>query len=145
MVFNDAVRAREQARKAGEAFPTAGELSRTLTTQAKRAPERAWLGEVSMAMLQQSLRDVERAYRNFFASLKGTRKGPRVGAPRFKSRKDARTQGRKDARQSVRFAAHARWKITDTGRLKLPKIGEVKVQWSRALPAKPSSVTAISA
>ncbi len=46
-----------------------------------------------MAMLQQSLRDAERAYRNFFASLKGTRKGPRVGAPRFKSRKDARTQG----------------------------------------------------
>ncbi|MGW9677282.1 RNA-guided endonuclease InsQ/TnpB family protein [Streptomyces koyangensis] len=135
VVFNDAVRAREEARKAGAAFPTAGELSRTLITQAKRTPERAWLGEVSMAMLQQSLRDVEAAYRSFFASLKGTRKGPRVGAPRFKSRKDAR--------QSVRFAANARWKITDTGRLKLPKIGEVKVKWSRALPVTPSSVTVI--
>ncbi|EHN73098.1 transposase [Streptomyces coelicoflavus ZG0656] len=54
----------------------------------------------------------------FFASLKGTREGPKVGAPRFKSRKDAR--------QSIRFTANARWSIRDGGRLCLPKIGAVK-------------------
>ncbi|MFC7263454.1 helix-turn-helix domain-containing protein, partial [Streptomyces lutosisoli] len=32
VVFNDAVRAREDARTAGEAFPTAGELSKKLIT-----------------------------------------------------------------------------------------------------------------
>ncbi|MEU9223122.1 RNA-guided endonuclease TnpB family protein [Streptomyces massasporeus] len=135
VVFNDAVRAREDARKAGQPFPTAGQLSRKLITEAKRTTERSWLGEVSAVVLQQSLRDAEKAYRNFFASLKGTRKGPKVGPPRLKSRKDTR--------QSIRFTANARWSITDQGRLNLPKIGAVKVKWSRTLPAVPTSVTVI--
>ncbi len=106
-----------------------------MITHAKKTPERSWLGEVSSVVLQQALRDVEAAYRNFFASLKGERKGKRVGAPRFRSRKDAR--------QAIRFTANARWKITSGGRLTLPKIGDVKVTWSRVLPAVPSSVTVI--
>jgi putative transposase len=135
VVFNDAVRAREDARKAAQPFPTAGDLSRKLITEAKLTKERSWLGEVSAVVLQQSLRDAEKAYRNFFASLGGTRKGPRIGSPRFKSRKDAR--------QSIRFTANARWTITDGGRLNLPKIGAVKVKWSRTLPTTPTSVTVI--
>ncbi|MEU9238668.1 RNA-guided endonuclease TnpB family protein [Streptomyces sp. NPDC048385] len=135
VVYNDAVRAREDAREAGQPFPTAGQLSRKLITEAKRTTERSWLGEVSAVVLQQSLRDAEKAYRNFFASLRGTRKGPKAGAPRLKSRKDAR--------QSVRFTANARWNITGDGRLNLPKIGAVKVKWSRTLSAAPSSVTVV--
>ncbi|MDX2679535.1 RNA-guided endonuclease InsQ/TnpB family protein [Streptomyces sp. NY05-11A] len=135
VVFNDAVRAREDARRAGQPFPTAGDLSRKLITEAKRTAGRSWLGEVSAVVLQQSLRDAETAYRNFFASLKGTRKGPKLGASRFKSRKDAR--------QSIRFTANARWSITDSNRLNLPKIGAVKVKWSRTLPATPTSVTVV--
>ncbi|MGW6262612.1 RNA-guided endonuclease InsQ/TnpB family protein, partial [Streptomyces sp. NPDC055085] len=61
--------------------------------------------------------------------------GPKVGAPHFKSRKDKR--------QSIRFTANARWNITDKGHLSLPKIGAVKVKWSRTLPTTPSSVTVI--
>ncbi|MDX2677396.1 RNA-guided endonuclease InsQ/TnpB family protein [Streptomyces sp. NY05-11A] len=135
VVFNDAVRAREDARRAGRAFPKAGELSIRLITEAKRTVERSWLGEVSAVVLQQSLRDAEAAYKNFFASLKGARKGPKLGAPRFKSRKDTR--------QSIRFTANARWKISGTGRLCLPKIGAVKVKWSRSLPTTPTSVTVV--
>ncbi|WP_330457050.1 transposase [Streptomyces sp. NBC_00820] len=135
VVFNDAVRAREEARRTGAVFPTAGELSKKLITQAKQTAERSWLGEVSSVVLQQALRDVEAAYRNFFTSLKGIRKGPRTGAPRFKSRKDKR--------QSIRFTANARWSVTDSGRLNLPKVGAVKVKWSRALPATPTSVAVI--
>ncbi|MEU9733352.1 RNA-guided endonuclease TnpB family protein [Streptomyces sp. NPDC048002] len=135
VVFNDAVRARENARKAEQPFPKIGELSTRLITQAKTTPERSWLGEVSAVVLQQSLRDAETAYRNFFASLTGRRKGQKLGPPRFKSRKDHR--------QSIRFTANARWKITDAGRLDLPKIGTVKVKWSRTLPATPTSVTVI--
>ncbi|MET7846774.1 RNA-guided endonuclease InsQ/TnpB family protein [Streptomyces avermitilis] len=135
VVYNDAVRAREDARRAGAAFPAAGVLSQKLITQAKQTPERSWLGEVSAVVLQQSLRDAEAAYKNFFASLKGERKGAKTGAPRFKSRKDSR--------QSIRFTANARWSITGSGRLNLPKIGPVKVKWSRTLPARPSSVTVI--
>ncbi|WP_149824073.1 RNA-guided endonuclease InsQ/TnpB family protein [Streptomyces tailanensis] len=135
VVFNDAVRAREDARRAGQPFPTAGVLSRRLITEAKQTAARSWLGEASAVVLQQSLRDAEAAYKNFFASLRGTRKGPRIGPPRFKSRKDAR--------QSIRFTANARWNITGSGRLNLPKIGAVKVKWSRNLPATPTSVTVV--
>ncbi|MGX4693353.1 RNA-guided endonuclease InsQ/TnpB family protein [Streptomyces sp. JNUCC 63] len=135
VVYNDAVAARERARAAGEAFPTAAVLSKTLLTEAEKSRERHWLGEVSAVVLQQALRDAEAAYRNFFAFLKGKRKGPKVGAPRFRSRKDAR--------QAIRFTANARWSITPTGRLCLPKIGELRVRWSRPLPAVPSSVTVI--
>ncbi|MCH5673610.1 RNA-guided endonuclease InsQ/TnpB family protein [Streptomyces gilvus] len=135
VVFNDAVRAREEARVAEQPFPKAAELSKRLITEAKQTVERSWLGEVSAVVLQQSLRDAEAAYKNFFASLKGARKGPKLGAPRFKSRKDAR--------QSIRFTANARWNITGKGRLNLPKIGAVKVKWSRTLPATPTSVTVI--
>lgn len=73
------------------------------------------------------------AYRNFFASLAGKRKGRKLGAPRFRSRKDRA--------QSIRFTRAARFKVTPAGRLRLPGIGDVPVRWSRDLPADPSSVT----
>lgn len=50
---------------------------------------------------------------------------------------------RKDNRQAVRFTANARWKITTGGDLSLPKIGDVRVKWSRNLPSVPSTVTVI--
>ncbi|GAA0988182.1 RNA-guided endonuclease TnpB family protein [Nocardiopsis tropica] len=131
VVYNDALRARETARAQGQAFPTAGELSKKLITDAKRTPEREWLGGVSAVVLQQALRDADTAYRNFFDGLQGKR--PKTGPPRFKSRKDHR--------QSARFTANARWKITGQGKLSLPKIGEVKVKWSRPLPSAPATVT----
>jgi len=86
-------------------------------------------------VLQQALADLNEAYRNFFNSLTGKRKGPKVAPPRFRSRKDSR--------QSVRFTANARLKVLGDGRLRLPKIGDVPVRWSRALPSAPSSVTVI--
>ncbi|MEU8526413.1 RNA-guided endonuclease TnpB family protein [Streptomyces sp. NPDC048629] len=133
VVYNDALRARETARAGGEVFPTIGDLSKLLITEAKKTEERAWLGEVSAVVLQQSLRDLDAAYRNFFSGLKGER--PRMGAPRFKSRRDNR--------QAVRFTANARWKITTGKDLWLPKIGNVRVKWSRALPSTPSTVTVV--
>ncbi|MDQ0945922.1 RNA-guided endonuclease TnpB family protein [Streptomyces sp. V1I1] len=133
VVYNDALRARETARAGGEAFPKTGDLSKLLITEAKKTEERAWLGEVSAVVLQQSLRDLDTAYRNFFDGLKGKR--PRMGAPRFKSRKDNR--------QAVRFTANARWKVTTGADLSLPKIGNVRVKWSRNLPSAPSTVTVI--
>lgn len=133
VVYNDALRAREAARAAGEAFPKTGDLSKLLITEAKTTGDRSWLGEVSAVILQQSLRDLDTAYRNFFDGLKGKR--PRTGAPRFKSRKDNR--------QAVRFTANARWKITPGGDLSLPKIGDVRVKWSRVLPSAPSTVTVV--
>ncbi|MFJ9201209.1 RNA-guided endonuclease InsQ/TnpB family protein [Streptomyces flaveolus] len=133
VVYNDALRVRETARSEGLPFPKTGDLSKQLITEAKSRPERAWLGEVSAVVLQQSLRDLDAAYKNFFDGLKGRR--PRMGAPRYKSRKDTR--------QAVRFTANARWSITAGGKLRLPKIGDLKVKWSRCLPSTPSTVSVV--
>ncbi|WP_327241409.1 RNA-guided endonuclease InsQ/TnpB family protein [Streptomyces sp. NBC_01320] len=135
VVFNDALRARKDAHEQGRSYPKIGDLSKQVITEAKRTPERAWLAEVSAVVLQQSLRDLDTAYSNFFASMHGTRKGPKIAEPRFKSRKDNR--------HSIRFTANARWKIAPGGDLSLPKIGDVRVKWSRALPSVPSTVTVV--
>lgn len=135
VVFNDALRARKDAHEQDLPYPRIGDLSKRVITEAKKTEARAWLGEVSAVVLQQSLRDLDTAYANFFASMKGTRRGPRIAEPRFKSRKDNR--------HSIRFTANARWKITAGGDLSLPKIGEVRVKWSRTLPSVPSTVTVI--
>ncbi|MBO8189354.1 RNA-guided endonuclease InsQ/TnpB family protein [Streptomyces spirodelae] len=132
VVFNDALCVREDARAAGLPFVTSGELSKRLTAS-KKTPERAWLAEVSSVILQQSLRDLDTAYRNFFDGLKGKR--PKMGPPRFKSRKDTR--------QAIRFTANAGWEITPGGKLRLPKVGDVTVKWSRMLPSVPTTVTVI--
>jgi putative transposase len=134
VVFNDALAARQAAHTAGQPYITDADISKRLT-QAKADPARAWLCEVSSVVLQQAVADCNQAYRNFFSSLTGKRKGPKVGPPRFRSRKDSR--------QAIRFTASARFKVLDNGRLRLPKIGDVGVRWSRPLPAVPSSVTVI--
>jgi IS605 OrfB family transposase len=133
VVFNDALAAREAAYKAGKPYIPDAALSKRLTTS-KGTPDRAWLAEVSSVVLQQALADLNEAYRNFFDSVSGKRKGPKVARPRFRSRKDSR--------QSIRFTSNA-FRVLGNGRLRLPKIGDVEVRWSRGLPAVPSSVTVI--
>lgn len=135
VVYNDALRIRKDAHAAKLPFPKSGDLSKTLITQAKRTPERAWLSNAPVGVMQQALRDLDQAYRNFFDSLSGKRKGPKVGEPRFRSRRDNR--------QTARYTRSDRWAITDSGKLRLPKIGDLKVRWSRDLPSDPTSVTVI--
>jgi len=116
------------------------ELSRQVVTLATQTPERAWLGEVSAVALQQSLADLDRAYRNYFRNLqrvkaaraRGDKAKLRVRKPRFKSRHHE---------QAVRFTLNSRFRVLPDGRLSLPKVGRLKVRWSRSLPAAPSSVT----
>jgi putative transposase len=134
VVFNDALAARRDAHEAGLPYLTDAELSARLAA-AKATPERAWLGEVSSVVLQQALADLNAACRNFFASLKGRRRGGKAGPPRFRSRKDRR--------QAIRFTRNARFTVTPGLKLRLPKIGDVPVRWSRSLPGVPSSVTVI--
>ena len=134
VVFNDAVAARRDAWADGQQKVPDAELSKRLT-EVKSTPERAWLGEVSSVVLQQALADAGVAHRNWLSSLSGKRKGPKLGAPRFRSRRDNR--------QAIRFTKNARFAVTSRGKLRLPKIGDVPVRWSRDLPSDPSSVTVI--
>jgi putative transposase len=134
VVFNDGLHARQEARAGGLPYLSDAELSKRVTA-AKRTPERAWLSEVSAVVLQQALADLNAAYRNFFASRSGKHKGRNVAPPRFRSRKDNR--------QAIRFTKNSPFRILDNGRLRLPKIGDVEVRWSRSLPSDPSSVSVI--
>ncbi|MER5403102.1 RNA-guided endonuclease TnpB family protein, partial [Streptomyces sp. NPDC002599] len=131
VVWNDCLRDRKEAHAAGLPYVKSAELSRLRITLAKRTAERAWLAEVSAVVLQQSLRDLDTAYKNFFDSIKGKR-GRRVGPPRYKSKKDTR--------QSIRLNTNA-FRLQGDGTVYVAKVGNLKVTWSRRLPAPPTSLT----
>ncbi|MER7478765.1 transposase [Streptomyces sp. NPDC126510] len=132
VVWNDCLRDRKQAHAAGLPYVKSADLSRVRITQAKRTAERAWLADVSAVVLQQSLRDLDTAYKNFFDSLSGKRKGRKVGPPRYKSKKDTR--------QSIRLNTNA-FSLKDDGTVYVAKVGNLKVKWSRRLPTTPTSLT----
>ncbi|MFB8168957.1 RNA-guided endonuclease InsQ/TnpB family protein [Kitasatospora purpeofusca] len=134
VVYNDALAARKQARKDGRPYPRSTDLQKLVITGAKRTAERAWLASVAVDPLIQSLRDLDTAYRNFFDSVSGKRAGRQVGLPRFKSKRDNR--------QSLRFTRNG-FRIRGNGKLNLARNGDVRVKWSRVLPADPSSVTVV--
>src|SRR6478735_6552240 len=87
VVFNDALRVRDEAYRAGVKLPDS-EIQRQVITKATTTEARGWLAEVPSVALVQSVNDSRRAWRNFFDSATGKRRGRKVGRPRFKSRKD---------------------------------------------------------
>jgi putative transposase len=133
VVFNDAPRVRDDAYRAGVKLSDS-EIQRRVITRAKMTDERTWPAEVSSVALVQSVNDSRRAWRNYFDSHTGKRKGRKLGRPRMKSKKDHR--------QSFRLTRNG-FSIRGNGRLFMGKVGEVMVRWSRELPSEPSSVTII--
>lgn len=83
-----------------------------------------WLAEVDSMALQQSLRDLDKAYKNFFRST------GKVGFPRFKSKHNHR--------QSYRTNVIS---VLDTKHIKLPKVGVVKARISRPIEGRILSAT----
>ena len=134
VVYNDGLRIRQEAYEAGLPYIKDADLQKQVITEAKKTPERAWLSEVSNVVLVQSLNDLHKAYRAFFSSITGKRKGPKIAPPKFKSRKDTR--------QAIRLTRNG-FAIRPNGRLYVAKVGDIRVRWSRELPSKPSSVTVI--
>ena len=131
VVWNDAL-ALVKSTPEGEKWPSNAELQKICITQAKQTEGREWLAEVSNIPLQQSIQDLGVAFKNFFDSRKGKRKGPRAGFPRFKKKLN---------QQSARFRKGGF--SLKAGKVYLAKIGDIKTKWSRPLPSEPSSVTAI--
>ena len=69
VVYNDGLRLREDAFRAGLSYIPDAALAQQVTTAAKLREDRAWLGEVSAVVLQQSVADLNRAYRNYLRAL----------------------------------------------------------------------------
>lgn len=129
VVWNDAL----ALCKKSEKKPKSAELQKIVITQAKKTEERAWLDNVSCVPLQQSVADLEIAFKNFFDSCKGKRKGSKTGYPKFKKRTSS---------QSARLTRRG-FSMKNNGDVYLAKIGIVNPIWSRNLPSEPSSVTVI--
>ena len=131
VVWNDALAECQRLYSQGEKYPGFAALAKQMITGAKQTTERSWLADVSVVPLQQSVRALDVAFRNFFGSVTSKRQGPKMRQPRFKSRKSA---------QSAEFTQRG---FKAGSKLYLAKIGSIKVKWSRALPSEPSSVTVI--
>ena len=90
-------------------------------TQLKRHPETAWLREVSSVLLQQSLRDLQSAFVNFFEH--------RAAYPIFKQ---------KSKRQSANYT-HRGFRFDPlTKTLTIAKIGKLHIRWTRDQIPMPS-------
>ena len=93
VVYNDCLRLREECHAAGEKISDT-EVQRRVITLAKLTAERQWLAQAPSVALVQACNDARRAYRNWFDSLSGKRKGRKVGRPVLR---------RKHRRQSIRL------------------------------------------
>jgi putative transposase len=132
VVWNDALAFCLETYSKGEKYLGESELQKRFLTVAKQTDCRQWLNDVSSIPLQQSIRDLGQAYKNFFQSCTGKRKGKKVRPPKFKKRTSA---------QSARLTTGG-FRIRQNN-VYLAKIGKLKIIWSRPLPSEPSSVTVI--
>lgn len=107
--------------------PNYYELHRRLNVLKK--DELAWLYKYSKTIPQEALRDLEQAFQNFFRRVKNSEK---PGFPRFKSRK----------RGIGNFRLHGSIRV-EAGRIKLPRIGWLRLQEKCYLPT--SGVKILSA
>ena len=130
-VYNWALETKTKAYYQDEESLSFTDLSSRLTSK-KKEMETKWLSEVSAVMLQQSLRNLNQAFTNFFEG--------RAEYPSFKSKKGD---------QTARYVGTAFDLREDTSnsssgkrKLRLSKMpGLINVRWSRELPSKPSSCT----
>ena len=131
VVYNDFLRAREEAHARGDKLTNA-QVQKRVITDAKLTPERAWLAEVSSVALIQACGDARRGYQYWFDSMSGRRQGRSVNRPHFRSKK---------SRQVIRLTRNG-FSVTRRG-VRVAKTGEITLAWSRDLPSPPSSVSII--
>ena len=115
-VYNEALALQKARYERGEKKLGYAGLCELLTEWRNRA-EMPWLHDAPTHPLQQALKDLERAYKNFFAQ--------RAGFPKFKKR------GQRD---SFRYPDPKQFKLDQVnGRILLPKLGWMRLRLSRAV------------
>jgi putative transposase len=126
-VFNKALAMQKALYEQGEKKLGYAGLCKALTAW-RNAEDTAWLAEAPVHPLQQTLKDLERAYTNFFAK--------RADFPRFK---------KKGMGDSFRYPDAKQFKI-DAGnsRVFLPKLGWIRYRNSRDILGTPKNITVSS-
>ena len=122
-VYNRVLDLREKAYAEGRKVPSINECMKLLPGW-KADEKTEWLRDVDSVALQQSLRDLDKSYKNFF------RAPGKVGFPKFKSKHDSR--------KSYRTSNIS---IVDKKHVKLPKLGVVKARISRPIEGRVLSAT----
>ena len=123
-VFNKALALQKSLYESGKKRLGYAALCRQLT-EWRNAPETAWLAEAPVHPLQQALKDLERAYGNFFAS--------RADFPRFK---------KKGVQDSFRYPDAKQFKLDQANhRVFLPKLGWIRYRNSRNVLGTLKNVT----
>ena len=128
-VYNRALALRKDAYEAGVKVPSVFDFIKMIPKW-KADPETAWLKEADSMALQQSLRDLGKAYGNFF------RAPGQVGYPRFKSKRSSHQSYRTQCPNG-----RATVEVVDRRHVKLPKLGVVKARVSRMPQGRVLSAT----
>lgn len=123
-VFNRALTLQQENHAAGQPFIGYVAMAKLLT-QWRHAPDTDWLSEAPVHPLQHALKDLDRAYKNFFAK--------RADFPRRKKK------GKGDA---FRYPDAKQFKIDQpNSRIYLPKIGWVRYRNSREIDGVTRNIT----
>jgi putative transposase len=123
-VFNKALALQKERYERGEQKLSYVGLCKLLT-QWRNGTETPWLADAPTHPLQQALKDLERAYRNFFAK--------RAQFPRFK---------RKGQCERFRYPDAQQFKVDQgNSRLFLPKLGWLRYRNSRAMLGVAKNIT----
>ena len=126
-VFNKALALQKANHEAGHKFIGYVAMAKRLTAW-RNSTETAWLAQAPVHPLQHALKDLERAYKNFFAG--------RADFPRFK---------KKGMGDSFRYPDARQFKIDEANsRIYLPKLGWVRYRNSRNMLGTARNITVSS-
>ena len=123
-VFNQALALQKANHEAGGKFISYVAMAKHLTAW-RNGAQTPWLKEAPVHPLQHALKDLDRAYANFFAQ--------RAAFPRFKKKGQRDSFRYPDAKQFRLDAANAR--------IFLPKLGWMRLRLSRSLLGVPCNAT----
>jgi putative transposase len=129
-VFNRFLSRRGESYKAEKKSLGYNATSAELTVLKK---ELEWLGEVDKFALQNSLKDLDRGFANFFRDCKKSKKERKFGYPRFKSKHTAKNSYRTNLTNNNI--------AIEDDRIKLPKLGWVRFSKSQEITGKILNVT----
>lgn len=129
-IFNQGLAAQQYNYNLNSKFYSYTELAHRLPTL-KRNPEYSWLKDIDSTCLQQALKDLRQAFSNFFQSRNGSRKGEKMGFPKFKSKRKSRKSFRiANSNDNIRLQET----ISDRWQIKLGKLGFFSVyNWRKRL------------
>jgi len=129
-VWNRSLEAKQKAYEETGKSPSSFELCKQLTKW--KQSDAPWLYEVSNMALQQSIRDLDVAFKNFFRRVK---KGEKPGYPKFKSRFDNNQSYR------LPYDSGNGFRIIDEHHIRIAKLGVVKCRGLRMPEGRMMNIT----